>query len=192
MKWNKRTEPHTIHYYTTLLLNWVEGGDYVTDNLCPVTSKLKGFHSLLSLCVNLCLLSVFLYHHTIGPFISLSLPSAQFQRVYCMCVCVLVCSFCDVCVVLFVTVCFSSSPSFGGIWLRRALVIVSDRGCCWGRGAGIWHILGSVPMRAAWSSKQLCVEPFSLSLSARQPPQTIPWRHLWFPSVSWEKTIIVI
>lgn len=61
----------------------------------------------------------------------------------------------------------------------RALVVVSDRRRWWGGGGGGgdrevgwvrlggggWHILGSMPMRAAWSSKQSCVEPLNQSVS---------------------------
>lgn len=61
--------------------------------MCPVTSELKGFHPQQWLClclclsacmyirvsVNLCLLSVFLFKHTIGPFIRQTLPSALYQ-----------------------------------------------------------------------------------------------------------------
>lgn len=89
-----------------------------------------------------------------------------------MCVCVLVCSFVMYVLLcfVFVTVCVSlllhPSVECGSV---RALVIVSDMGCCLGGrgggGAGIWHILGSMPMRAAWSSKQIRVEPLNQSLS---------------------------
>lgn len=82
----------------------------------------------------------------------------------CVFVCVLVCSFVMyVLLRLCYCVCFSPPPAFGGMRLSPSPCYrVIGHGA--GEGAGAWHILGSVPMCAAWSSKQLgatAVQPVS-------------------------------
>lgn len=137
--------------------------------MCPVASNSLYVCACkyIRVGVNLCC-QFWLLQHTIGPFISQSLPSALYQtsvweeKGVWVSVCV---RFWNVVCVMYVLLCVPLllHPPVECVSVR-ALVIVSDRAWCreW---AGTWHILGSVPMRAAWSSKQPRMEPLNQSVS---------------------------
>lgn len=132
------TTLHLLHkkHCTLVILNGSLGlsGDCISDNTCPVTSKLKGFISVQPLClcqclyvrmyirvsVNLCLLSVFFFPAHNRPLYQPVTSLCTLSKGVCVFVRVSM-HFCDVRVVVFCVcygVCFSSLPSFGGMWLH--------------------------------------------------------------------------